>query len=560
VDEIEQSSKSELVVRARPSSSAIGLEGQLHVKSGSEVLQRIDSKSRAAGQLRFDLLEILDLLHKTNRSLQLELVLDDGRSATAARVEATLHVDNIDLIAKRSDDTWNLEVNWETKGNPTLNRCLRLWSLGRPWEAPRTFQIPDDAREGARFRSSISDLPPGPYLAALNLEDPWDESTPERPSENAANAARVDVGSAAERLKHSWEKTSTFETELENAFLAENSSESGRHLNEAAKLISPEDTPLLLQTLWWLSSSQSLTDQLADRRNVVHRWIRNQIVDTPERLVAALKDSKFQKTRTDRLQSFLVALGIPQEVPAATELRDYDRDTVWRVWPALGWMLETKDLLDGSSSSLRRARRTMGVDELLSRDIEQDEHFSESEAIKWKDLRSDNEMLGGRLQDQETSLPVQILREQQHELNAALRGHFDDEKSWFAVNFDWLIDLKNNPELQSTEVPTLVRASEPLLSGIDELSEKGIVPEAVADGIRNRYDPRPEAKLTNIPFCVGATALIQRAYATHPFSLPFAEPEDLLRCGSAAFVVAQRLYERDLCLASIALVQHNDSN
>ena len=557
VDEIEQSSKSELVVRSSPSLSGIDLDGELRVKSGKELLQSIESKSRASGQLRFDLLEVLDLLYDTDQSLQLELALADSRSAQVARVEASLHVKSIGLVARRSDGIWNLEVNWETEGKPVLNRCLRLWSVGRPWEAPQTFQIPDDARGKARLRCSIPDLPPGPYLASLNLEDPWEDNFPERPSEHDSNAARVEVGSAAERLKHSWEETASVETKLERAFLADRASEAGRHLNEASKLVSVRDTSLFLRALWWLGSSQSLVEQLAKRQNVVHRWMRNQVVDTPERLIAALNGKDFRWKRSDRLQSFLVALGLPQSIRPASAVSTHDRDMIWQVWPPLGWMMEVERLLAGDSGSLRRARRTTGVGELLIHKSDREDYSSELDEIEWRDLRSDNEMLGGQLQDQETSLPPQILRQQQHELNATLRGHFDDDKSWLAVNFDWLITLKNTSEFQTTEVSNLLRSREPLRAGIEKVLEKKVAPRAVVEGLLNRYDPRPEAELTNVPFCVGATALIQRAYAVHEISLPFAAPEDLLRCGAAAFDVAQRLYERDLCLSSIALAQHD---
>jgi len=75
----------------------------------------------------------------------------------------------------------------------------------------------------------------------------------------------------------------------------------------------------------------------------------------------------------------------------------------------------------------------------------------------------------------------------------------------------------------------------------------------------NRYDPRPDAELTNVPFCVGATALLQRARALFGVKDPLASTEDLMRCGAAAFTVAQRLYERDLCLISLALAQQVSS-
>jgi hypothetical protein len=342
--------------------------------------------------------------------------------------------------------------------------------------------------------------------------------------------------------------------------LADSASEATRHLNEASKYVSVGDIPLLLQSLWWLGSNQPLSEQLADRQNVVHRWMRNQVVDAPERLVAALRDRNFRVQRSDRLHAFLVSLGIPQSVQPASTENSSEWDAAWRAWPPLGWMLETRKLLEGDPGSLRRARRTMGVDELLTQQQNGNGRFSDFTMMEWRDLRSDNDMFGGRIQDHEVSLPVQILRQQQHELNATLRGHFDDENSWLAVNFDWLIDQKNASELQTNAGSDLLDYRKTLRAGIEELLEERRIPKAAAEGLLNRFDPRPDARLTHIPFCVGATAIIQRAYAVYGISLPFTGPEDLLRCGVASFGVAQRLYERDLCLASMAIAQNETSD
>jgi len=550
VDEIEQSSDAELIVRNQPASSAVDLQGELRVEDDQELLQSIGSKSRAAGRLRFDLLEILDLLRQTDRSLQLQLEVEPNQATTVARLEASLEVEDLSIRTDRSGDVWDLMVTWETSGKPVRNRRLRLWSVGRPWESPRTFEIPDDARGGARFQRPISKLPAGPYIAALELEDPWQESFPERPSQGDPNATVVRIGSVGSRLKKFWEAAPSLERHLEQAFLADDVSDSHRHLREASEMISGEDVSTLLRALWWVDSSGSLAKQVADKQNVVVRWIRSEVLNHPKALTSSVSNREFRNASKNRLQRFLVTLGTPQALVPAGDWENDTLDLAWQTWGPLGWMLEVRNILDDENRSVRRARSATGIDELVAQDdgnSASDTASASTPTTKWKSLKSDTDVFGGRPQEKLLSLPAPILREQQHRLNATLRGHFDDERSWQAVNFDWLLNHKEHSDSRRPSMSVFEEFRNTLRSGVEHILESGYVAESVANSILNRRDPRPDAKLANVPFCTGATALIQRVYAIHGITLPFVGPEALAQCGLKAFDIARRLYERDLC-------------
>jgi hypothetical protein len=579
MDRIEQSNEAVLIARGKPASGGSSVQGELNVQGevGGEkgVTQSISSKSRAVGRLKFDLLEVLDLLRHRDRSLQLRLALGEDRSATAVRLEASLEVKEMSLIAERSGDVWDLMVTWETVGNPASNRRLRLWSVGRPWEPPRTFEIPNDARDGAHFRREVSKLPPGPYIAAMDLVDPWQTDFPERPSEEDSNTRLVRIGSSGERLKHLWEIEGSLEGSLEQAFLADSVSDADRYLRDAPEIQAKSDVSTLLEALWWIGSSGSLVDQISNNQNVVLRWIRRKVLNHPKELVASLENQELRSASKSRLQRFVVTLGAPQALVPEEDWKRDILDSAWQTWGPLGWMLEAESILGGQRRSVRHARNAMGIGELIDSNGDSSGKESTSDRVagshaagsraanlgqlSWKQLDIKTDVFGGCPQKKLLSLPAPILREQRHRLDATLRGHFDDERSWQAVNFDWLLNYKENSDPRYQGLPVLKKFRTTLRSGVQQILENGRVAEPVAKAVLERYDPRPDAVLANVPFCSGATAFLQRAYATWGISLPFADPEDLLRCGVAAFDAAQRLYERDLCLMSMAIEQETGS-
>jgi hypothetical protein len=563
VDAIEQSIKSELVVRLRPSSGPHALNGRLRVHREGHQVQHLSSRSRAAGQLRFDLGELQDTFQEVQHALSADLWIGDQDPVSVLQLEASLHVTDLSLQSRRMGDAWQLTVQWETDGKPVLNRCLRLWSEGRPWEEPHTFTIPDDARGETQFEIPRDDLPPGPYVAALNVEDPWRMTLPERPSLSDSNAERVNVGSSADQINAAWSQAASLERKLERAFRAETHSNANNHLRDAAEAFRPQDIPMLGRALWWINRSRPLSDVLSDRHNAAARWVHERVSEHLPQFLDGLTDPPFDQAGESDLRRFLVEMGVPQVVqppsPHASPRDQSGRDIAWRIWPPMGWMMDARRLLE-DTGSLQHAAQTIGIDEL--RRAADDEGATESvdSAETWVQIADHSELFGGRLQEQEIASPVPVLQTRQQMINATLRGHFDDEQSWAAVNFDWLIRHKQHPDRYSEPRSNLLSLRRQLRAGVEQAAETKRVPHRVAEALRSRYDPRPDAKLTNVPFCVGATALLQRAYAiTDDMSLPFTSDADLIGCGKAAFETARRLYERDLCLLSLALAQHERS-
>ena len=73
------------------------------------------------------------------------------------------------------------------------DRVVRVWSIDRPWEAPRVDVIPDDhAGEVLAARG----IPYGDYLVELAIDDGW--TTPIRPMRNAPNVHLYRVGTATQ--------------------------------------------------------------------------------------------------------------------------------------------------------------------------------------------------------------------------------------------------------------------------------------------------------------------------------------------------------------------------
>ncbi|MEZ5234476.1 MAG: hypothetical protein R2749_17480 [Acidimicrobiales bacterium] len=71
------------------------------------------------------------------------------------------------------------------------DRVLRLWPEHRPWAPAVTSQLPDDSDGHGTLWFNEADLPVGPYLAEIAVDDGW--TRPSRP--NAAEAVQVAVGS-----------------------------------------------------------------------------------------------------------------------------------------------------------------------------------------------------------------------------------------------------------------------------------------------------------------------------------------------------------------------------
>jgi hypothetical protein len=166
------------------------------------------------------------------------------------------------------------------------------------------------------------------------------------------------------------------------------------------------------------------------------------------------------------------------------------------------------------------------------------------------------DVFGERMSGQEIGCRPQVLEAQQASLSAELRGHFDDEKSLLAVHFDWLISAKRQPGRVRDAVGALEEGKTSLCAALEKLGLDKPFTAPVVKLVLNRFEQLEGANpLTNVPFAVGAVALLQRAQALTRWRHSLPSQHDLPRYAVAAFTVASRLYERDLCLVDLALRQ-----
>ena len=568
IDQFLQSSEANLIVDSNPSLYDEKLDGTLALVDGERTVQTLMSKGRVAGQLRFDLLELSDAAARARSALDLRLRGAGGEECSVLRLRPELKVTDLSLTDRSVGEERLLDLNWAVEGSVLKNRTLAIWSEGRPWEDPIYRSIPDDSTGHFRFEVPEHMLPPGPYLAVLDIQDPWAVEEPKRPVEDASNVTRVHVGSVAERINYGRVRDATFELCLERAFLSDRLSETHGHLNNAERLVSADDVPKILRALWWIASTESLLDRLESRKDPIVNWLREKAFAFPASTLKSLQNDRiFSGIAQNRVRHFLTQLGVFQEMKSA-EFPDDARSAAWEVWPTIGLSINAERLLRGSKKTQDRADQTVGTRELKSKNEtghgkdrgemmqRADEMSDDITLAQWKNLTASQELFGGKIQEHSVQLPLPVLRIQKQELNLSLRGFFDDEDSWLAVNYAWLIGYKENRTRLNPFVKVLTGFKRQLLAGLQFLGESHRPEQKVARNYLQRYDPHEEAYLTNVPFLVGATAVLQRAHARDSsLHLPFDNTYQLVRSGGAAYAVAPALFERDICLISLALEQ-----
>ena len=118
----------------------------------------------------------------------------------------------------------------------------------------------------------------------------------------------------------------------------------------------------------------------------------------------------------------------------------------------------------------------------------------------------------------------------------------------------------NNKSPAGSAIEKLLAHVGPLRAAVDMLLEVPGPPEKVAALCLSRFDPPNRHRLINIPFTLGATALILRARAHWPSQMETLEKNIRLwrELGLAALDAAPDLFARDLCLTELAIVQEED--
>lgn len=158
-----------------------------------QVLGELPTKMSAGsrGRWAFDLGPFAGAIREASGA-RLTLRLHVGnRSADIADVVRGLRATGIRAVAH--DD--GVRVHF-VQTAAVQDRVLRLWSMYRPWMPAVEASVPDDASL-VDIPSSV-ELPPGPYLAEVGVDDPW--VTAGRPPSSAPNVGVINVGTREDAL------------------------------------------------------------------------------------------------------------------------------------------------------------------------------------------------------------------------------------------------------------------------------------------------------------------------------------------------------------------------
>jgi len=170
----------------------------LQLCHGNDLLQEESARTAGPdGRWAFDLRHFADTLRTATHPLLRFRLLVDGCGTALAEVRSDLGVTNLRARCRQMP-AYNMVYLQFEQGRAFPNRVARLWSLAFPWRAPITESVEDDSTEATILRP-VDELPPGPYLAEIAVDDAW--IAPTRPKPRSAGAADVYIGTTAE-LQH----------------------------------------------------------------------------------------------------------------------------------------------------------------------------------------------------------------------------------------------------------------------------------------------------------------------------------------------------------------------
>jgi len=208
VDALLQSESPCLLVElplSTPEEALLGL-GLVDVDGAELQSTRLVSLPTGQRLLRFELAAFLDTI-RASRSpvLRLELKGFDlpGQSGElrwpVLSLAQSLIVQDVAAETQERGGVLSVTLRWREQ-LPLRNRCLRLWSLWRPWQPGYERAIPDGAEGMLSFDAPASALPLGKYRLEFFVVDPWVvRDKPVRPEGGAPSMADLELVSAADR-------------------------------------------------------------------------------------------------------------------------------------------------------------------------------------------------------------------------------------------------------------------------------------------------------------------------------------------------------------------------
>ncbi|MFV9506788.1 MAG: sigma-70 family RNA polymerase sigma factor [Oscillochloridaceae bacterium umkhey_bin13] len=204
---IEQADDPRLMLQLSPALGMIDLPRPqlwLHDPSGQR-LQSLTAQGNAIHGWSFRLHDALDTL-RASRAAELIATLSLHASTPspwlplgfvtcpALQITQRLDLQQLSVQIESDAEAWQLHVAWQ-QGHPLRDRVIRLWPLWRPWDAPLTQPMPDQADNAYRWTLDRAALPPGRYRLQLAIETAWSSATPMQPGPGADASLDLLLGS-----------------------------------------------------------------------------------------------------------------------------------------------------------------------------------------------------------------------------------------------------------------------------------------------------------------------------------------------------------------------------
>ncbi len=219
--------------------------------------------------MQFYLAEAADSIRSSPDSSALfELVIEqlDGYEKpielSVLRISKTLNVGQVICEGMYRGEQCFLRLRW--RGVQQLrSRCLLLWSLWRPWEAPVTLSIDDSAEYEQHWTIPLADLPPGAYRAEMTVNDPWSSREPLRPYYRGSGISDIVLGRHADHVRYLYRRPKTLFGELERLLVVEHEAQILEHLNRLPPIHTTEDMVGILSTFLTLYERADTAERLA---------------------------------------------------------------------------------------------------------------------------------------------------------------------------------------------------------------------------------------------------------------------------------------------------------
>ena len=342
LDEIESGAVKSVLVRCgRPSILRLELRGKASLQEIGPL-----PANGAEGRWTFTLAELRTTIAASEASrLALVLHVDDFRECVAV-IEAQFQFSDLQVSAEFDAETSEclLSAEW-TENRRFTGRQLRLWSVHRPWDRPACIEVGDEVSRC----DAILELPPGPYLAEVVVEDDW--SSPPRPMPHQTGVCSLLVGSEMQQRIRL--ESLRVDVPLEALELAVSGFARSRRRDVTAAATATEELISTLEVAAQFDDTNgNATTTLFDLVNVVLKSagllprLASQLVELPP---IALR----------RLEMFLVA-----GARGSQELAAWDLETLWKTLPTVAAAIDdpfqSSASGDFADTSLQRWERFSG--------------------------------------------------------------------------------------------------------------------------------------------------------------------------------------------------------